>query len=69
MWHQKEPSLRKAMSAKHRAEFTALSQVMVTAARSLTKLLRRLQTNKPNTWFEAAFDKVTCFNIKKLGLL
>jgi hypothetical protein len=32
-WHEKEPSLLKAMSAKHKSKFAAQSLVMVTAAR------------------------------------
>jgi hypothetical protein len=32
VWHEKEPSLLKVMSAKHRSKFAALSLVMVTAA-------------------------------------
>jgi hypothetical protein len=32
-WHVKEPSLLKAVSAKHRPKFAALSPVMVKAAR------------------------------------
>jgi hypothetical protein len=31
MWHEKEPLLLKATSAKHRTKFAALSPVMVTA--------------------------------------
>jgi hypothetical protein len=30
-WHKNEPSLLKAMSAKNRSKFAALSPVMVTA--------------------------------------
>ena len=30
-WHVNEPSLLKAVSAKHRSKFAALSPVMVTA--------------------------------------
>jgi hypothetical protein len=33
VWHVKEPSLLKAVSAKHRSKFAALSLVMVTVAR------------------------------------
>jgi hypothetical protein len=32
VWHEKELSLLKAMSAKHRSKFAALSAVMVIAA-------------------------------------
>jgi hypothetical protein len=32
VWHEKELSLLKAMTAKHRSKFSALSSVMVTAA-------------------------------------
>jgi hypothetical protein len=32
VWHEKELSLLKAMSAKHRSKFAALSPVMVAAA-------------------------------------
>jgi hypothetical protein len=32
MWHEKEPSLLKAMNAKNKSKLAALSQVMVTAA-------------------------------------
>ena len=37
MWHEKEPSLLKAMSANHRSKFAALSPVMVTAAAGYLK--------------------------------
>jgi hypothetical protein len=33
VWHVKEPSQLKAMSAKHMFKFAAMSLVMVTAAR------------------------------------
>jgi hypothetical protein len=33
VWHVKEPSLLKAVSAKLRSKFAALSQLMVTVAR------------------------------------
>jgi hypothetical protein len=33
VWHEKEPSLVKAMSANHRSKFAALSLVEVIAAR------------------------------------
>jgi hypothetical protein len=33
VWHVKEPSLLKAVSAKHRSKFAALSLVMVAVAR------------------------------------
>jgi hypothetical protein len=48
--HLKEPSQLKAIRAKHRSKFAALSQVMVTAARKL-KIARAAinnQTNKQN---------------------
>jgi hypothetical protein len=34
VWHVKEPSLLKAVSAKHRSKFAALSPVMVIAPES-----------------------------------
>jgi hypothetical protein len=33
VWHVKEPSLLKAVSAKHRFKFAVLSPVMVTVTR------------------------------------
>jgi hypothetical protein len=33
VWHVKEPSLLKAVSAKHRSKFAAPSPVMMTVAR------------------------------------
>jgi hypothetical protein len=33
VWHVKEPSLLKAVRAKHRSKFAALSPAMVTVAR------------------------------------
>jgi hypothetical protein len=35
MWHAKEPSLPKAVSAKHKSKSAALSLLMVTTARQL----------------------------------
>jgi hypothetical protein len=41
--HEKEPSLLKAMCAKHRSKFAGLSPVMVTVAREL-KIAQAEQT-------------------------
>jgi hypothetical protein len=38
LWHVKEPSLLKTISAKHRSKFAALSPVTVAAARWVKKL-------------------------------
>jgi hypothetical protein len=46
VWHVKQHSLLKAVSAKHRSKFAALSPEMVTAASYPKKLLVRLKTNK-----------------------
>jgi hypothetical protein len=35
VWHEKQPSLLKAISARHRCKFAALSPVMLTATRYL----------------------------------
>jgi hypothetical protein len=49
VWHVKETSLLKAVSAKQRSKFAALSPAMVTFARLLKKIARATQneTNKP----------------------
>jgi hypothetical protein len=44
VWHVKEPSLLKAVSAKHRSKFAAPSPVMV-SRQIAEKLLMRLKTN------------------------
>jgi hypothetical protein len=53
MWHGKEPSLLKAMGAKHRSKFAALSPLMVTAA-GLLKICSGSykQTNKQTNVFD-----------------
>jgi hypothetical protein len=49
VWHVKEPSLLKAVSAKHRSKFAALSLVIVTVTRYLKNCsCDSKQTNKTN---------------------
>jgi hypothetical protein len=45
VWHIKELSLLKAVSAKHRSKFAALSPVMMATARQL-KIVRAAQNNQ-----------------------
>jgi hypothetical protein len=48
VWHVKEPSLIKYVSAKHRSKIAALSPVMVIAARAekIAPAAKNKQTNK-----------------------
>jgi molybdopterin synthase catalytic subunit len=46
VWHEKEPSLVKAMSAKHRSKFAALSPVMDSL--KIAQAAINKQTNKQN---------------------
>jgi hypothetical protein len=46
LWHVKELLLLKAVGAKHRSKFPALSLAMVTAARLMKNCLCDLKQNK-----------------------
>jgi hypothetical protein len=72
VWHVKEHSLLKAMSAKHRSKIAALSPVMMAAEKIAEKLLGRLYTikqtnmqsplaiNVGGTWSETGKTEAPC---------
>jgi hypothetical protein len=60
VWHEKEPSLQKAVSAKHKSEFAALSPVMVTAARKRKNCSGGYKQTNKQTNSTIFFEYVPC---------
>jgi hypothetical protein len=72
MWHEKEPSLLKTMSAKHRSKFAVLSPVMVTGngdSRRIAEKIAQAAINKTNKQTNKRTNLLrtnTCLNIKQV---